>query len=155
MSSHRVLAPRELNRAVLARQLLLERSGAAVPRVLARIGGLQAQYAPSMYVGLWSRMRLFARDDLTRRIERRTVVQATLMRVTIHAVARDAYWPFALATRAARRTWWLRARRGADSEEDMRAAAQRVRERLGDQPALHRSELEQLAGPGRAVGVGM
>ena len=155
MPSHRVLSPRELNRALLARQLLLERSGAAVPQVLARIGGLQAQYAPSMYVGLWSRMRLFARDDLTRRMERRTVVQATLMRVTIHAVARDAYWPFALATRAARRTWWLRARRGADSEDDMRAAAQRVRERLGEQPTLHRSELEQLAGPGRTVGVGL
>ena len=152
MPSHRVLSPRELNRAVLARQLLLDRSGAAVPQVLARIGGLQAQYAPSMYIGLWSRMRHFARDDLTRRIERRTVVQATLMRVTIHAVARDAYWPFALATRAARRRWWLRARRGADSEDDMRAAAQRVRERLGEQPTLHRSE---LAGPGRTVGVGL
>jgi winged helix DNA-binding protein len=155
MASERVLSPRELNRALLARQLLLERSAASVPKVLERVAGLQAQYAPSMYVGLWSRMRDFARDDLTRLIERRAVVQATLMRVTIHAVACDDYWPFALATRAARRRLWLRSRRGADSDDEMRAAAQRVRERLREEDVVHRAELEELAGKGRAVGVGL
>ena len=48
----RVLGERDLNRALLARQLLLERSDLAPARVLERMGGLQAQYAPSMYVGL-------------------------------------------------------------------------------------------------------
>src|SRR5688572_3792457 len=54
--AERVLTERELNRAVLARQGLLEPSSRAIAPTLRAIGGLQAQYAPSMYVGLWSRM---------------------------------------------------------------------------------------------------
>ena len=54
--SERVLSQRELNRALLARQLLLERGRMSVPKALERIGGIQAQYAPAMYVGLWSRV---------------------------------------------------------------------------------------------------
>ncbi|MGI9097630.1 MAG: winged helix DNA-binding domain-containing protein [Solirubrobacteraceae bacterium] len=155
MSAERVLSARELNRALLARQLLLERSPAAVPQALERVGGLQAQYAPSMYVGLWSRTRDFGRDDLRRLLERRAVVQATLMRVTIHLVARGDYWPFALAVREARRAWWLRARRGAVSADDMAAAAERVRERLEVGETVHRKELEELVGREDAVGVGL
>src|SRR3712207_9590825 len=68
----------------------LFRSG--LPRALERVAGLQAQYAPSMYVGLWSRVEGFARDALTRALERRTVIQGTLMRVTIHLVSRADYW---------------------------------------------------------------
>ena len=85
--AERVLTARELNRAVLARQLLLERRGARLPQALERLGGIQAQYAPSMYVGLWSRLDGFERATLTRALERRSVVQATLMRLTIHLVS--------------------------------------------------------------------
>jgi hypothetical protein len=63
----RVLTQRQLNRARLARQLLLERGRAGIPRTLERVGGIQAQYAPSMYVGLWSRLEGFERDQLDRR----------------------------------------------------------------------------------------
>jgi hypothetical protein len=77
----RVLTERELNRALLARQLLLERARLPIPRVLEKIGGLQAQYAPSMYIGLWSRMEGFERIALDRALERRSVVQGTLLRV--------------------------------------------------------------------------
>ena len=62
VGAERVLTQRELNRAVLARQLLLERRKLALPRALERVGGIQAQYAPSMYIGLWSRLRDFERD---------------------------------------------------------------------------------------------
>ena len=49
---------------MLARQFLLERSRLPLTQTLERIGGLQTQYAPSGYVGLWSRMRNFRRDDI-------------------------------------------------------------------------------------------
>ena len=154
MAAERVLSPAELNRALLARQLLLERSSAPLPRALERVGGIQAQYAPSMYVGLWSRLEGFERDQLTRALERRTVVQATLMRITIHLVSRRDYWPFALATREARRALWLRSLRGAASTGDMIAAAERASERL-EQGPLRRAELEQLLGKQVAAGVGL
>ena len=76
----RTLTQRELNRALLARQLLLERVRLPIPRALERIGGIQDQYAPNAYIRLWSCLEGFRRDDLTRALERRTVVQATLMR---------------------------------------------------------------------------
>ena len=63
----RTLTQRELNRALLARQLLLERGRTPLPRALERIGGIQAQYAPSMYIGLWSRLEGFTRDALDAR----------------------------------------------------------------------------------------
>src|ERR687897_527517 len=105
------LSRRDLNRALLARQGLLEPLDLPLPAALEAVCGIQAQYAPSMYIGLWSRLHRFARDDLTRALEQRAVVQATLLRVTIHAVSPEDFWAFALATRAARRTWWLRAMR--------------------------------------------
>lgn len=103
-----ILTQRRLNRALLARQLLLERSSLSIPDALAHVGGLQTQYAPSGYVGLWTRLAGFQRDDLTRALEDRTVVQATLMRSTIHLVAARDYWPMTAGTRRARREWALR-----------------------------------------------
>ena len=77
---------RELNRALLARQGLLERRELSIPDALDAMGALQAQYAPSMYIGLWSRVAGFERDALTGRSNEREVIQATLMRFTIHLV---------------------------------------------------------------------
>ncbi len=155
-AAERTLSERELNRALLARQGLLDRFTDGVPRTLERVGGLQAQYAPSMYVGLWSRMADLARDDVTRALQRRSAVQATLMRVTIHLVARRDYWPFALATRAARRMWWLRAMRHAVSADEMAEAGEIVRAQLAhDGATLHGKELGQLVGKQRAHGVGL
>jgi hypothetical protein len=139
VGAERVLTERELNRAVLARQLLLERARTPLPRALERIGGIQAQYAPSMYVGLWSRLAGFERDRLTRALERRSVVQGTLLRATIHLVSRADYWPVALAIRDARREWWVRVHKGL-TERDAREAAALVRRRL-EQGLSSRAEL--------------
>ena len=145
----RTLTQRDLNRALLARQLLLERARTPLPRALERVGGLQAQYAPSMYIGLWSRLERFARDDLTRALARRSVVQGTLMRVTIHLVSRRDYWPFAVAIRRARRESWLSGRRraGGPSAREMAAAARRLRRRIADGP-MQRTEIDELLGKG-------
>ena len=152
----RTLTQRELNRALLARQLLLGRGRGALPKALERVGGLQAQYAPSMYIGLWSRLEGFERDRLTRALERRSVVQGTLMRSTIHLVSARDYWSFAIAIRRARRDGWIRAHRDAPDARAMAAIARRLRRRLGAGP-LRRADLEEaLDRPGAAVvgGVG-
>ena len=150
----RTLTGRELNRALLARQLLLERAAVPIPEALELMGCLQAQYAPSMYVGLWSRVEGFRRDDLTRALEDRSVVQGTLMRVTIHLVSRGDYWPLALAVREARRTLWLRATRHAFSAVEYQASAEVVRERVRE-GSIRRNELDQLIGKDRSIGVGL
>jgi hypothetical protein len=152
--AERVLTTRALNRAVLARQHLLEPSGGSIVQTLQAIGGLQAQYAPSMYVGLWSRMRHLERDDLTRALERRSVVQATLMRITIHLVAKRDFWPFALATRQARRDLWIRSMRKGATAAQLEELAARVREHLTQHGTIARKELDALVGKPHAIGVG-
>jgi hypothetical protein len=151
----RTLTRRELNRALLARQLLLERGRMPLPRALEAVGGIQAQYAPSMYIGLWSRLENLERRALTDALIERTIVQATLMRVTIHLVSREDFWPFALATRDARRALWLRSRPEPISAAAMAGAARTVRRRLSGGNQLKRTELEALVGKPRALGSGL
>src|ERR1700742_1556816 len=103
-----MLTTRALNRALLARQGLLERSERSIPAMLDQMGTLQAQYAPSMYIGLWSRIAGFERAALTHALHDRAVVQATMMRVTIHLCSAADFWPLLEPIRAARRTLWLR-----------------------------------------------
>ena len=155
-AGERALSQRELNRTLLARQLLLERSKAPLPRALERIAGIQAQYAPSMYIGLWSRLDGFERDALTRALERRSVVQGTLMRVTIHLVSARDYWPFAIAIGPERRELWLRpSHRDEIGAREMAALARRLRTRLGG-GTMTRAEIQELAGDAtRTNGVGM
>jgi hypothetical protein len=144
----RPLSTRALNRALLARQLLLERSRLPLAEALEAVGGLQTQYAPSGYIGLWSRLADFRRDSLTEALANRTVVQATLMRATIHMVSAGDYWPFAEGTRAARREWWLRAWRATLGDLDTYAAAARVRELLAEGPRRHAEMIKLLAADG-------
>ncbi len=90
----RVLTLRELNRATLARQLLLDRSALPIPQAVEQIAGLQAQAAMGPHIGLWSRLRDFHREDLNRLLERRQLVKATLMRATLHIVTAQDYQRF-------------------------------------------------------------
>jgi hypothetical protein len=150
--AERILTQRELNRALLARQMLLERARTSLPRALERMAGLQAQYAPAMYLGMWSRLEGLARDQVTRALERRAVVQGTLLRSTIHLVSARDYWPFAIATRKARRESWLRYH--DETARGMAAAARRLRARVGDRP-MRRAEIEEMLGRPAALGVGL
>jgi hypothetical protein len=153
--AERTLTQRELNRALLSRQMLLERASTTLPRALDRMSCLQAQYAPSMYIGLWSRLAGLERDEVTRALERRKIVQGSLMRVTIHLVSAADYWPLALAIRHGRRELWLRPRKDY-SARAVAAAAKRLRPRFADGP-LSRAELSELLGkdPVMVNGVGV
>jgi hypothetical protein len=148
------LSERDLNRALLARQGLLERFPPDLPAALRRIGGIQAQYAPAMYLGLWSRVADLERDAVTRALEDRSIVQATLLRSTIHLVAADDYWPWAIAVRGARREGFLRARADASDASAIGRAARTLRGRLAGGPLLRR-DIEALLGKDAARGVGL
>ena len=151
MPRRRVLTEQELNRALLARQILLERVRAPIPKVLERMGTLQAQYAPSMYIGLWARVKAFEREQLDRALERRQVAQGTLMRATIHLVSKADFWPIAIGVRRARRDAWLSASYRPDySASQMSAAARKLKARLGD-GTMSRKEIHELLGSDSVV----
>jgi hypothetical protein len=87
----RVLTLRELNRATLGRQLLLERKRLSPTAVIERLVGMQAQWPPAPYVGIWTRTTSFRRGALERELARATVVKATVMRQTLHLVTLRDY----------------------------------------------------------------
>jgi hypothetical protein len=148
--AERVLTQRELNRALLARQLLLERARLPLAKAVERLGGIQNQYAPNAYIRLWSCLEGFERDDLTRALERRTLVQATLMRATIHVVSRRDFWPLAAAIRAPQREWWLRVQRPHPDERVLETTAAELDALMTDGP---RRQEELVAVVGRGWGM--
>lgn len=156
MAAERVLTTRHLNRALLARQGLLEPFRSPVPKLLERIGGIQAQYAPSMYVGLWSRRAGFERRQLDTALEQRTVVQGTLLRSTIHLVSAADWWPMAIGIRAARRQWHLRTASAKDgpNERGWQEIAAIARQAFAG-GSLHRRQLDELLGSTERAGVGL
>jgi hypothetical protein len=139
----RTLSERELNRALLARQHLLGRVGTSLPRTIERVGGLQTQYAPAGYIALRTRREGFRRGDLTRALERRSVVQAWMMRSTIHMASTWDFWLFSAAIREHRRAGWIRAFRGSASE--VAAAARKTARLLADGPQ-RRAEIVKTLG---------
>ena len=142
-----VLSTRELNRALLARQLLLERAEAPPDEVAARVCGLQTQHAPSGYLGMWSRTAGLRRRRLTAALERAEVVQGWAMRNTIHMVAAADYAPFTDAVRAARRAQWLRVEKRA-AGLDMPAVAEALHRYLADGPLTQPRLVALLAADG-------
>lgn len=85
------LTAQQLNRTTLARQLLLRREPLAVADAVARVVGLQAQSAASPYLALAARVLRFDPKDLDAAFSAGTVVKATLMRATLHAVTAADY----------------------------------------------------------------
>jgi hypothetical protein len=85
-----VLTRRQLNRATLARQMLLERVDLGAEEAVEQLVGLQAQDVPPPYIALWSRLEGFEREELTELCLSGRVVRASLMRHTVHLLsARD------------------------------------------------------------------
>jgi hypothetical protein len=134
----RVLTLRELNRATLARQLLLERRRASATAVIERLAGMQAQWPQAPYVGLWSRIPAFRRETLERAIRSGKVVKATVMRGTLHLVtARD--YPLFFAALQGLRPWG-----DPESVELGRKLIPAVRKLFADGPLTFQQVMEHL-----------
>lgn len=145
--TQRVLTRDRLHRALLARQLLLERAPLTPVQAVERLGGLQTQYAPSAYVGLWSRLAGFRRADLTDALHRRRIVQAWMMRCTIHMVSAADFGPLSDAVREQRRGWFRRDG-GEAADLDMDAVAALVRDLLADGPRRQAEIVDALVDGG-------
>jgi hypothetical protein len=142
--AERVLTERDLNRALLARQLLLERANLTVPKALERVGGLQTQEARSGYIGLWTRLDGFERDSLTRALERGSVAHGTAMRITIHMVSKGDYWLFTEAIREPRRESWKKSHARRVDVKKMPVVAKKVRALLAERPWWRREIVDEL-----------
>jgi hypothetical protein len=106
------LSARRLNRATLARQLLLERAPLGAAAAVERIGGLQAQEPASPHIALWTRLSRFRSDELNRALHARELVKATLGRSTLHIVGASDYRASLTAMLEVTRTRWMQERRG-------------------------------------------
>ena len=148
----RILSTRALNRALLARQLLLERADLPLTHALESLGGLQAQYSPSPYIGLWCRLRGFRREALTTALTERTAVQGTLMRSTIHVVSAHDYPLMAEGIRGARQDRWLRVQSMGIEARTMEALARRLQAYLADGPRRRPELIALLQAEGFSAG---
>jgi hypothetical protein len=111
---------RQLNRATLARQGLLDRHRGSVAEVIGRLAGLQAQHANPPYIALWSRRTRQTIRALEVALADRSVVKATLMRTTLHLVAATDYPAFDVASAEGRvANWRPTARRAGVDMEDV------------------------------------
>ncbi|NYV76095.1 DNA glycosylase AlkZ-like family protein, partial [Streptomyces sp. UH6] len=91
------LTARQLALATLDRQMLLRRERHDVTEAVRRLCALQAQEPASPYLALWNRLEDFAFADLDAAFTQGSVVKASLMRITLHAVHADDHAPFRAA----------------------------------------------------------
>lgn len=148
----RTLSLRELNRALLARQMLLRRDRVDPRSAIERLGALQAQWPRAPYVGLWSRLERFDREDLEDALRRRRVVKATLMRGTLHLASASDYPYYAIAAREARRLLWASTERRfvaffAKEHPAVREFAKHGRAPIADPEKLHEQLMRYAKAP--------
>ena len=140
------LTTRQLNRALLARQLLLERHPMSALDAVEHLVGLQAQAPNAPYVGLWSRLDPFDPDEIGTALTERRGVRTSLMRSTVHLVTSDDCLGLRpLVDTVLRRQWsgssFAKALAGADIDAIVDAG----RALVEDRPRTH-GELTTLLG---------
>jgi hypothetical protein len=130
---------RELNRALLARQLLLERRKLGVQQAVEKVCAIQAQWPPSPYLALWARLEGFRKEQLTRALEQHKVIRSTLFRITLHITSARDYPYYAGAVLVAAREATPRV-----TAEKLEELSRRVRAAAMKAPVTH-EQVEALA----------
>jgi hypothetical protein len=130
----RTLTRAELNRTLLARQLLDDRRLVSPAEAVTRLVALQAQYAPSPYIALWTRLRNLSKSQVTGAFVRGSLVKATSFRTTLHVMSR-AEFPFIAAG-------YVESQRGRT--EGLGVDIESLRASIPDSP-LTSAELNELA----------
>lgn len=128
-----VLSTRELNRATLARQLLLERERANVVDAVDRLGGPQAQEPKPPFLALWARLAGFRREQLHDALHAGTILRATAMRATLHLIGAAGY-PALRATLQPALTGAMAAIRGRDAGLELDAVLRAARTLVAREP---------------------
>jgi hypothetical protein len=130
-----ILTRRDLNRALLARQLLLSRDARTPKDAIEQVAGLQAQLARPPFIGLWSRLPSFDKGDLLHALHARTIVRVTAMRGTLFLLSARDYnaWRGALQPALTRAVESIA--RVPLTQMDLPAAEAEVRSFLGKQAA--------------------
>lgn len=128
------LTNRELGRATLARQLLLERAAVSVLDAVSRLGGLQAQEPKHPFIGLWSRVAGFDEADVREGLHGRSIIRATMMRGTLHLSAATDYTAFRASLQPMLTRAMTSALRDRSEGLDPDAVLPVARELLADQP---------------------
>lgn len=146
-----------LNRALLARQMLLAREKRPALGVVERLVGLQAQQARPPFVGLWSRLDAFRREELLKLLTSRKVVRATLMRATLHLMSAKDYVAFRPALQPMLSLGTTSVLRDRAKDLDVDAIVAAARETLARRPGafaeIRRSLVESFPnGDERAMG---
>jgi len=150
----RMLSARELNRAYLARQLLLQRVAMGPVRALRRLVAVQAQYSPSPYLALAARLEPFAIADLEDCLRTGAIVKATLMRGTLHLATASEYPVVAATVRDSVVGQWQRnwGRPGVDTAALARGLAEYLATpRTAAEIRAHADVLTRGALPARAL----
>ncbi len=122
--------------------MLLERVELDAVTAIERLAGMQAQYSPSPYIGLWSRLSDFKRGELEAALAAQLVYKATLMRGTLHLVSARQFDLFRLASRFPRHVWTEGPRQLKELGVDVEALREEILVALDDRP-LKKPELEK------------
>ena len=116
------LSDRALNRALLARQGLLERFDARVVDVVEAIGAMQGQAWPALPVGLWSRMASFVPGDLYAAFESGELVWGIGLRGTLHLVSAREHPAYAVVAAGVTASWHRAIAETSAGMDELRAA---------------------------------
>jgi hypothetical protein len=145
MSECPTLTRRGLNRALLARQLLLEREKISALQAIEQLIGMQAQQPRPPFIGLWTRIAGFERSELLRLVQNRRVVRTTFLRATLHLMTAKDYLKFRTSIQPALSAAMASILKQKGSEFDLDAIVREAKRCFAERPRTFGELREELS----------